>query len=91
VLWRRAEEHIMSRILFDVGAQGQLVVDLQRSLQLRGFDPSPIDGVYDIDTAAAVRGCQASTSAPVTGGVADEQWTAITEGSPQAPRSARAT
>jgi len=68
----------MSRTLFDLGAQGQLIVDLQTSLRTLGFGPGSLDGVYGQDTAAAVRGYQTKASLPATGAVADDQWTPIT-------------
>jgi peptidoglycan hydrolase-like protein with peptidoglycan-binding domain len=68
----------MSRTLFDIGAQGQLIVDLQTSLKGLGFGPSTLDGLYGNDTAAAVRGFQMSASQQATGAVTDEQWTPIT-------------
>jgi hypothetical protein len=68
----------MSRTLFDVGAQGPLIIDLQLSLNERGFDPKASDGIYGKDTAAAVGRFQTSVSHPATGAVTDDLWTAIT-------------
>jgi hypothetical protein len=68
----------MGRSLFGIGAQGPLIADLQTWLAARGFDPRGSDGLYGIDTAAAVRGFQSSVAQPATGTVNDEQWTALT-------------
>jgi peptidoglycan hydrolase-like protein with peptidoglycan-binding domain len=68
----------MSRTLFDVGAQGQLIIDLQTALAGRGFDPKAADGIYGRDTAAAVSAFQTSIMEPPTGAVTDDDWTAVT-------------
>lgn len=72
----------MSRTLFDVGSQGQLIVGLQTSLKNRGFDPKGSDGMYGNDTASAVRAYQASASHPQTGAITDEEWTGVTGAPP---------
>lgn len=79
----------MDRVLFDVGARGQLVVDLQTSLTGLGFDPKGHDGIYGADTAAAVRQYQTGAGRPATGAVAIAEWTPITS-APVPPLEARA-
>jgi peptidoglycan hydrolase-like protein with peptidoglycan-binding domain len=72
----------MSRLLFGVGAQGPLIVDLQSSLTRKGFDPNGADGLYGHDTEVAVKAFQVAAAQPASGVVSDELWTAITDSPP---------
>jgi len=70
----------MSRPLFGMGSRGALIEQLQTALQGKGFDPKATDGRFGNDTAAAVTAFQtAAATAPATGVVSDDDWTAITE------------
>jgi peptidoglycan hydrolase-like protein with peptidoglycan-binding domain len=68
----------VSRTLFDVGAQGPLIVGLQQALASHGFDPKGSDGLYGSDTAGAVRAFQTAAAQQPTGSVSDGLWTAVT-------------
>lgn len=49
------------------GASGTDVVELQESLQRAGFDPGPVDGMFGVRTAGAVRAFQRSRGLTVDG------------------------
>lgn len=68
----------MARLLFGIGAQGPLILELQAALKNKGFDPKGADGQFGRDTEAAVKGYQSSVAHPATGGVTDEEWTPLT-------------
>ena len=67
----------MSRLLFGLGAQGALIVDLQQALATKGFDPKGADGLFGHDTESAVRAYQADAATRVTGAVSDEDWVGL--------------
>lgn len=60
------------RLLYAIGREGMdpMVVErIQRSLQERGFDPGPIDGLFGHRTTSAVAAFQASLGLVVDGAV----------------------
>lgn len=59
------------------GATGIDVIDLQRSLRRRGFNPGAIDGRFGSRTHTAVYRFQFSQELSLTGGVDLETWQAL--------------
>ncbi|MBO8092258.1 MAG: chitosanase [Prosthecochloris sp.] len=57
---------------------GHLVEILQHSLQEKGFPVGRIDGVYGMDTEAAIKGWQSETGLAVSGAVTDDDWRTLT-------------
>lgn len=70
------------------GARGAEVVTLQRLLRDAGFWPRPITGVFDPETAKALRAYQQSVGAPPTG-VADPITLRALKGSASLRRAER--
>jgi peptidoglycan hydrolase-like protein with peptidoglycan-binding domain len=68
----------MSRLLFGRGACGPLIIDLQRALEQKGFDPRGSDGRFGHDTASAVMAFQTAAARTPTGEVSDDDWIAVT-------------
>jgi hypothetical protein len=52
---------------FAEGVRKSLVMEAQKALNLRGFDPGPEDGYFGARTEAAVKDFQAAVGLPVTG------------------------
>ncbi len=67
----------MSRPLFDIGAHGFLIVQMQVALAAAGFDPKGADGAYGSDTMAAVQGFQGSANLQASGAVDDVTWSQL--------------
>lgn len=63
--------------------QGPDVLEAQRLLRERGFDPGPLDGVYGERTEAAVRAFQAANGLLVDGIVGPATWSRLQIGTPQ--------
>ncbi len=61
-----------------IGSRGDDVKQLQLALVQRGYAVGDVDGIYGIQTAAAVRAFQASQGLPQTGIADDETLRAIT-------------
>ncbi len=59
------------------GAAGSKVKTLQVRLELQGYDPGPIDGIFGARTATAVKSFQESKSLTADGVVDDITWKAI--------------
>jgi len=55
------------RVLCETNMNNATVLDLQKALQNKGFDPGPLDGVYGSKTQAALHAFQKSKSMPVGG------------------------
>ena len=62
------------RILFGLGAIGEIIKDLQQSLASVGFDPHGCDGQYGSGTAECVRKYQQSILLPATGTLDESTW-----------------
>ncbi len=60
--------------------QGDDIVELQYRLKQLGFFNGSCNGIYDKNTANAVRSFQKSIKQPVTGRVVQSTWTALGEG-----------
>ena len=61
----------MARLLFDRGARGQAIEDIQTGL---GFAERDVDGSYGGQTRQGVAGFQATSALPQTGQVDDVTW-----------------
>ncbi|MFS8120399.1 MAG: peptidoglycan-binding domain-containing protein, partial [Microcoleus sp.] len=59
------------------GAVGSKVKTLQVRLDIQGYDPGPIDGIFGARTATAVKSFQESKSLTVDGVVDEITWKAI--------------
>jgi len=62
------------RVLFRIGAIGEIIKRIQQALTDIGFDPNGVDGWYGKNTASAVRSFQESMSLPLTGSVDEDTW-----------------
>lgn len=70
----------MTRVLFEPGACGFLVLKIQQALTSSGFDPKGTDGIYGKETRAAVESFQNSMSQLHTeprGLVTETTWTSL--------------
>jgi hypothetical protein len=67
----------MPRTLFGIGAIGETIKSLQRTLTEAGFDTRGLDGWYGQDTQKAVGAFQGARSLLVTGLVDDGSWSAL--------------
>jgi putative peptidoglycan binding protein len=70
----------MTRVLFEPGACGFLVLKIQQTLTSLGFDPKGTDGIYGNDTSAAVESFQNSMTQLQTephGLVTEATWTSL--------------
>lgn len=63
--------------------QGPDVLDAQRLLRERGFDPGPLDGIYGERTEAAVRAFQSANGLLVDGIVGPATWSRLRIGAPE--------
>ncbi|MDA2937080.1 peptidoglycan-binding protein [Acidobacteria bacterium AH-259-A15] len=71
----------MSRVLFARGARGEIIKEIQRSLQETGFDPRGIDGIYGKGTEKAVTEFQQEISVEQTGKLDETTWSRLTDSS----------
>jgi Putative peptidoglycan binding domain/Glycosyl hydrolase family 46 len=62
------------RTLFAIGAQGDLVREIQQNLSQRGFLPGTADGNYGPNTTGAVKAFQAANSQPQSGNIDEDTW-----------------
>ncbi len=65
------------RTYFAIGAQGDLVREVQQNLAQRGFSPGNPDGNYGPNTANAVKAFQGTNAQPQTGSIDDNTWTPL--------------
>ncbi|ERT09248.1 putative peptidoglycan binding domain protein [Lyngbya aestuarii BL J] len=61
------------------GTKGSLVRTLQTRLEIKGFDPGPVDGVFGSRTQAAVIAYQETKGLEVNGVVDDQTWTTLSQ------------
>ena len=59
------------------GDQGPMIFGLQTLLLSTGFDPGDVDGIFDVDTRAAVESFQRSNELPVDGVVSVQTWSKL--------------
>jgi peptidoglycan hydrolase-like protein with peptidoglycan-binding domain len=59
------------------GAAGSKVKTLQVRLELQGYDPGPIDGIFGARTAAAVKSFQEYKALKADGAVDEITWKAL--------------
>src|SRR5438105_3383232 len=74
----------MSTLVLARGARGPSVVDLQRRLAAKGFNPGAIDGSFGLRTEAAIRAFQSSRHLAVDG-IAGPQTLGALAGHSSAP------
>lgn len=72
-----APAHSRPIFLLQQGSTGIDVIDLQHSLQRRGFNPGAVDGNFGVRTHTAVYRFQFSQALSLTGGVDLETWQAL--------------
>lgn len=63
--------------LLQVGTTGPLVLQLQKRLKEKGFNPGPLDGFFGLGTKAAVRTFQVSLGWEANGVIGQETWKAL--------------
>jgi hypothetical protein len=68
----------MARLLFDRGARGQIVRDIQQHLADAGHHFDSIDGIYGQQTVTSVQSFQQAKGMPVTGSIDETTWTSLT-------------
>jgi putative peptidoglycan binding protein len=71
----------MTRVLFEPGASGFLVLTIQQALTTAGFDPRGADGVYGKNTKSAVESFQNSIPQlqnEAAGLITESTWTSLT-------------
>ncbi len=74
----RAEKQLVSQeTILDKGNKGSKVKTLQLRLEIQGYDPGPIDGVFGRKTAAAVKQFQETQGLAATGAVDEATWEAL--------------
>ncbi|MEB3280627.1 MAG: peptidoglycan-binding protein [Lyngbya sp.] len=61
------------------GTKGSKVITLQTRLQVKGYDPGPVDGVFGSRTQAAVIAYQQAKGLEGDGVVDEETWTALSQ------------
>lgn len=61
------------------GTKGSKVLTLQTRLQVKGYDPGPVDGVFGSRTQAAVIAYQEAKGLEKSGVVDQETWTALSQ------------
>jgi peptidoglycan hydrolase-like protein with peptidoglycan-binding domain len=61
------------------GTKGSKVLTLQTRLQVKGYDPGPVDGVFGSRTQAAVIAYQQAKGLEKSGVVDQETWTALSQ------------
>lgn len=66
-----------SRKILAKGAAGSKVKTLQVRLEMQGYDPGPIDGIFGARTMAAVKDFQEAYSLRVDGVVDEATWQAL--------------
>lgn len=64
------------------GDRGADVLEVQTRLQVHGFSPGPLDGIFGRLTETAVRSFQTNRSLPVTGVVDTATWQALAASPP---------
>ena len=72
------------------GSQGADVMKIQQALQLAGFSPGPIDGVFGPRTKTAVQSFQSAHGLAIDGIVGPNTWSKLLKGAP-APGAQPAT
>ena len=65
---------------YSSGAQGADVSKIQTALQLAGFSPGPIDGIYGLRTKTAVQSFQSAHGLPIDGIVGPNTWSVLLTG-----------
>ncbi|MBV8517096.1 MAG: peptidoglycan-binding protein [Acidobacteria bacterium] len=68
----------MARLLFDRGARGAIIADIQQHLADAGHHFDDIDGIYGQQTASSVQSFQQAKQMPVTGSIDTTTWTSLT-------------
>ncbi|MEG4242123.1 peptidoglycan-binding protein [Microcoleus sp. MON2_D6] len=63
--------------LLNKGAVGSKVKTLQVRLEMQGYDPGPIDGIFGARTATAVKSFQENKGLTASGMVDDTTWKAL--------------
>ncbi|WP_413162387.1 peptidoglycan-binding domain-containing protein [Capilliphycus salinus ALCB114379] len=61
------------------GTKGSKVITLQTRLQVKGYDPGPVDGVFGSRTQAAVIAYQQAKGLEGDGVVDEQTWTALSQ------------
>ena len=64
------------------GSQGADVMKIQQALQLAGFSPGPIDGVFGPRTKTAVQSFQSAHGLAIDGIVGSNTWSKLLTGAP---------
>ena len=92
ITWSKllSEEALLgpSRPMLRLGDRGEYVVELQKLLTARGYNPGSIDGVFDNKTLDAVKAFQKSHNLILDGIVGAQTWNALLAGNvipPQPP------
>ena len=65
---------------YSSGAQGPDISKIQTALQLAGFSPGPIDGIYGLRTKTAVQSFQSAHGLVIDGIVGPSTWSALLVG-----------
>ncbi len=76
----QAEKQLVSqetKTILDKGNKGSKVKTLQLRLEIQGYAPGPIDGVFGRKTAAAVKQFQEAQGLASTGAVDEATWEAL--------------
>lgn len=72
-----AKKQLVSQTILDKGNKGSKVKTLQLRLEIQGYDPGPIDGVFGRKTAAAVKQFQEAQGLATSGTVDESTWEAL--------------
>ena len=67
---------------YSSGSQGADVMKIQQALQLAGFSPGPIDGVFGPRTKTAVQSFQSAHGLAIDGIVGANTWSKLLKGTP---------
>lgn len=71
------EQSVSQETILDQGNKGSKVRTLQLRLDIKGYDPGPIDGVFGAKTAAAVKQFQEAQGLSTSGVVDEATWEAL--------------
>jgi peptidoglycan hydrolase-like protein with peptidoglycan-binding domain len=71
------EKSVSQETILDKGNKGSKVKTLQLRLDIQGYDPGPIDGVFGGKTAAAVKQFQEAQGLTTSGVVDEATWEAL--------------
>lgn len=76
-IWGCSEEFFREMHLSDPPIMGEDVQELESRLQELGFNPGVLDGVFDAETAEAIKKLQTANNLPATGIVDKDTWVAL--------------